>query len=303
MTLRNLDLNLLTILATLLSEKNVTKSASILGMSQPSVSRALQRLREQFNDPLLIRDANDYQLSQLAQEIEPKLKELLQDLELLYNRSNFDPQNSDYVLRLGMLEDCADLFLPAITRMLAEKAPKIRINVVNQWGKEFDQLKTGAVDFLLDIFPSIGIGLHVEPIIPVEWVCVMDANHPQGKAPLDVESYAGLKHILVTATGDGVGLVDGLLRQQGLNRETVLRLPFFQTALDCLPGSDLVVTLPRLVAEHARHHHNLIVQPAPVTFPDFNYSLIWHQRNISSSLHQWLIKEIVQTCSALQSSQ
>jgi DNA-binding transcriptional LysR family regulator len=293
---RHLDLNLLVVLKSLLEEKHVTRTAEKLNMSQPTVSRALQRLRYQLNDPLLIRRHSGYELTQRAVELEPKVRAILDQSLELYRSPPISSADLEAEINIAMLDDCCELFIHEIERSILREAPKVKLNAVSQWGRGDQLLEQGAVDFAINLVPGVGTGFFHAKLVETNWGCLMARRHRAAQKALTLESFGALRHALVTTDGRGVGIVDDRLAALGIDRKVIARTPFFGSLPRLLSGSDLVATLPRLIGERLARDHDLVLKDLPFELPTMAYSLIWHQRNHRDRLNQWIRDNIIHAC-------
>jgi DNA-binding transcriptional LysR family regulator len=293
MDLRSRDLDLLVILSALLEERHVSRASQRLNLSQPTVSRALQRLRQQFSDPLLIRGPEGYELSQRAQQLEGRLHGVLSDISELYQVPDPEPEHFTGEIRISALDDMVALFLPRIESHFSQMAPGLTLNVTSIWGRGFTGLQSGAVDMSIEHAPPRGSGLQFEFLAETEWASVMSPSHPLANAPLSTESYLALRHGLVTVSGSGVGIVDDALAPLQKTRNVVLRLPFFGPVPAIVAESDIVFTMPAIVAEEMCRSERLILKSLPFHVPPITFGLIWHHRNTHNVIHRWARSAII----------
>ena len=136
--LSRLDLNLLVALQALLEEKSVTKAASRLFISQPAMSRVLQKLRYQLDDPLFTRTGNELIPTPKARELQHKLPSLLDNILDLVDDGKFDPGKYVGEIRIAVPEFVATSLISKLTSELA-KTP----------GKDFEIFDTLIALFIL----------------------------------------------------------------------------------------------------------------------------------------------------------
>lgn len=296
--LRNLDLNLLPILQALLQTRHVTHAANQLGMSQPSVSRALARLRTALNDPLLVRTTRGYTLSSRAEDIQPRLNELMQQMEHLVQPPRFDPMTDTGLVRLTGLDLELALYFPQLVQHLRKKAPHMRLETVRQEQDSFSMLDQDEVHFSFSgLQPaSAESSLHRMVIDEMPFRCVMADNHPLANTTLTAESYADAPHGLVSITGKGPGSMDVILAEHGLQRQVMLRLSSFMSVADFCEDTDLLFTLPQRLAERIVQNRRLCLRPLPASLeqPPVKLYLYWHARYHRDPRLVWLREQLQQ---------
>lgn len=290
--LRSIDLNLLVVLQALLEEQHVSKASQRLGMSQPAVSRALQRLRQTMGDPLLVRTGSGYDLSARAVEIKQQLGRVLQDVQGIMQPEYFDPCLADGVVKFTGLDLELTLLLPQLVRILRTKAPNLRVEVVSQLSDHFALLEKGEVHFsLTGLQPETAQDQYRRiEVSRTRDVCLMDKNNPLAKGEITLEQYVNASHGLVSITGKGPGKMDGVLKQMGHRRKVMLRLASFMSVAEFCTGSDLIFTAPEMMAEHLAKNSSLVVRPLPKEFdlPDIVFYVYWHARYHHEPMCSWI---------------
>ncbi|WP_229721991.1 LysR family transcriptional regulator [Marinobacterium nitratireducens] len=297
MNLRKVDLNLLVILEVLLEERHVTRAAERLDMSQPAVSRALQRLRETFADPLLVKSIHGYDLSARAEELLPALKSVLQDLGQLVGRPVFDPASSTAQVRVACLDLEGALFLPRLLEAMRRDALQMQLDIHSQPGDHFMLLQQGDVDFVISglVPPQGEAQINRIPLATTCVVCVMRHDHPLATAPLTLDAYISASHGYVSMTGRGVSVMDQLLRGYGLQRQVVVRTNSFLTVPEFCARTDLLFALPQIVAERLTRDGQLIMKalPSELAERELRFYLYWHQRHHRDPMHRWVRRQLV----------
>ncbi|MGB0467119.1 MAG: LysR family transcriptional regulator [Pontibacterium sp.] len=293
--LRAVDLNLLVVLQVLLQERHVSRAAVKLNMSQPAVSRALQRLRDTLADPLLVRTREGYDLSARAREMVPRLDVLLHGASLLIQPPRFDPETATDTLRLAGLDLEMALYLPRLTKKLHQEAPHLKIELVPQTELHFHKLDMGEVHFsLTGLEPEFSSDqFHRSPVDSMTAVCLMDTQNSLADG-MTLDQYVNCQHGMVSITGKGPGMMDEALGQLGLARKLSLRLSSFMSVADFCEGTDLVFVLPERLAEHIARGRNLVTRPLPegIKRPDIRFFLYWHARFHHDPMCLWVRDKI-----------
>jgi DNA-binding transcriptional LysR family regulator len=286
--LRQADLNLLVVFAVLAEERNVSRAAQRLLLSQPAVSRALGRLRELFGDDLLVRAAGGYEPTPRGQRLLHELETMLPRLDRLLSGGGFDPAREEASFRIMATDNATMTLGPLLTRAVLPAAPQVTFEVVawNEGG--FDALERGRLDLLLNADDgSIPSRYATEVLFEEDLVCVVAAES-RHRRRLTLRQYLDAAHVAVGIIDGKQTIVERQLRALGKQRRVVLRVPYFSVAVACVAGTALMATVPRrLAAYEARDRRLRIVEP-PRELGGYQYLMAWHPRLESDAAHQWL---------------
>jgi DNA-binding transcriptional LysR family regulator len=280
--LRNVDLNLLLVLRSLLETGSVTKTATKLNMSQPAVSRALAKLRNQLEDPILVKGDRGMVLTPRAEALDGPLRQILQDLEVFFDKPDFDPGESTRVFRIITTDYGALAVLPSLLDAFSNAAPGAAIETIPFTDGAFNQLVNGGADLLLYTDDPVPDYLMARTLFSDEYVCLARTGHPvlrelsEGE-PIPLDLYLQQAHILISVFGGRRGVVDTALEKLDVSRKISLWLPYFSTGLVLASCSDLIVTMPRRT-RRAMVSNGLVEIPLPVEIQPFDYRLVWHER-------------------------
>lgn len=303
MNFHGIDLNLLAAFDALMSERNVTRAATQVGVSQPAMSAALSRLRKLFGDPLFLRSAGGLLPTPRARELAEPISEALRQLEAaLVRRPDFDPADAKLTVNLGLSDYAAFVVLPALLETLAAQAPGISINVhaFNDRDHAVDLLDAGAVDAAIGVPPTHPEGrILTRPILRDEFVTIVASTHPAARRGMNMKAYLSLPHALASPEGQRHGLVDQALAQQGLQRTLALTLPQMFALPAVVARTGMTATVMKRVALSSPAGRKLTLFPPPVALPEITFHLIWHRRSDGHPAQQWLRTVIESVASAL----
>ncbi len=275
LNLRGVDLNLLVVLDHLLEQAHVTRAADAAGMSQPAMSRALQRLRALLGDPLLARGRDGFVLTPRAAAARPTLKRLLHEIGGLIAQPTFSPAQATGLLTLAATDHQTIMLLPRLMARLSRQAPHLDVKVVPISPQTPDELARGAVDFAFGVAElAPPPHLRVETLYYDRFVTLLRRDHPAARN-WSLEAFAAADHVLVTVIDGGRGLMDDLLDQRGLTRRIALRLPHFYAAIRIVATSDYVVTLPATIARAFAPEFDLVLRESPIPRPPIEAIGIW----------------------------
>jgi len=289
MNLAAIDLNLLVALDAMLSEASVTRAAARIGRSQPATSHALNRARELFGDPLLVRLRGALQLTPRARGLAPRIRHALAALaSTLEVHGSFHPADVDSVT-IGATDYVGFVLLPRVVKALQREAPNITVRLRTIEGPDaLEPVAAGLVDVALGTFPRVPAGLRAERLFDEQFVCVLRKGHPRGNARLSLDEYARLGHVLVTSPWDGRGPVDDALERLGRHRKIAAYVPHFLVAPRIVAETDLVLTTGRRIAEELAAPLGLVMRPPPVKLAPFVVRMVWHPRSDDESVGKWL---------------
>lgn len=295
MHLNRLDLNLLVSLDALLTEKNVTKAGKRLYLSQPAMSGALQRLREYFDDELLVRVGRNMELTPRAQYLaEPVRDILLRIQETLDSQPEFDPSDSSREFSVIMSDYVAFAVMPAVNRILAKQAPGITLHIDERLTEAPQLLSVRETDLVIlppDVVRFDTDLTTVEPLLTDNWVCAVWEDNPQVGAEMSLETYLESPHILLRSHAGVRATTVEELRLQALGLgpvEVAHTAPGFAYMLFLLPGtSSIAMVQERLAFEFSRILPIKYVKP-PIPIPPVELQMYYIQRTAFDPAHLWL---------------
>jgi DNA-binding transcriptional LysR family regulator len=289
--LRNVDLNLLLALHALLEERHVTRAAKRSFLSQPAMSRALDRLRETFGDPLLIRTGRVYERTVRGERVMRELESLMPRLEAIVGGEKFDPSRSQDRFRVAMTDHATMILLPMILQRVRRAAPHARLEL-SAWRTEaYEDVAAGRIDLALSA-EAVPAALESEVIINFDFVCLVGSAQPVRARRFTLKQYLQLPHALVETLDGQQTMVDRPLAQLGLKRRAVLRLPFFVPAIFAIGQTDLVLTVPRILAKITAKIAGVRVVEPPREIKAFPYFLAWHPRLSEEPTHAWFREQL-----------
>jgi DNA-binding transcriptional LysR family regulator len=296
---KKLDLNLLLIMHTLLETRHVTRAAEQLFMSQPTVSRALQKLRNSFNDPLLIKAQQGYDLSARAQELLPQLSQLLVNIDTMITEPTFNPQTSSKKINILAMDPEVISFLPKLFTSLRQQAPSMMLNVSSHPCDIFEQLAQDKAHFTISpLSPDTAEEQFYRlPLTQTSFVCLMHKKHWLAKDEITLEKYLQACHGLISITGKGIGFTDKRLAKIGKKRNVVLQLYNFSSVAQFCESSDIVFILPEFYAKELLIGRDLVIKPPPseISLEMETFYLYWHQRYHLDPMCIWLRNTLLDT--------
>ncbi|WP_330115433.1 LysR substrate-binding domain-containing protein [Pseudomonas sp. JS3066] len=283
-------MNLLPVFLTLMEERNVTRAAERLGMTQPALSNALARLRDMLQDPLFIRERYGMQPTEKAEALAPGIAAAVSSLdELVLGQQGFDPAKAERLFTLAPNSYVEFALLPGIVARLRERAPGIRLRMV-PFGADLAEtgVISGTTAMVLGRITDPPDNLVVQPLMEDGLACVVRADHPRICKRISRQQYEQLRHVTVLPPGRlRAGLFQALQRQ-GLQREVAVSVTHFLAIPELIAATDYCATLPRLICQHLARDPRLKVLAAPVDLGTFPVEMAWHVRYRHDPAHQWL---------------
>jgi len=290
--IRQLDLNLLVTLDVLLSEHNVTRAAQRLNLSQPSVSVHLAKLRDIFEDPLLLPGPRGMQPTAKADELREPLRLALEALEHAVSPAGpFNPLAANLTWRIAATDYTESTILLPLLASLRSQSPGTRLAVLEMVPARIaKQAEQGQIDLAFHTTTGAPADMRHRPLFSERYVLVGREGHPCLQRRPTLAQFCQLDHAIVSSDGGGFrGVTDDVLSAAGLTRKVALSVPHFLFLKSILASTDLVAMLPsRLVGDSSGLQ---MVEP-PVDVPGFEIAMLWHERSHRDPAHQWLREQI-----------
>jgi DNA-binding transcriptional LysR family regulator len=281
------DLNLLKPLYALLEERQITRAAVRCGMSQPAMSRALERLRATFDDELLSREGGKFERTPRGDRLLAELQDVLPRLETALRGDRFEPKKSRHTVRLAVTEYSATVLVPNLMTQLSQAAPLMQVDLVSWNSAGVEGVEAGLVDLaLVGIHDSLS--LEREELFTDGFVCLVSKSHPLRSKRLTLKAFISYPHVEVAVTSGRTPYIDNALAALGLRRRVTLRTTYQLPALFATADSDMIFTTPRRPAKLLAAIAGLRIIEAPKELTDFTYGMAWHRRQNNDVVHQWV---------------
>jgi DNA-binding transcriptional LysR family regulator len=308
MNVSRIDLNLLVYLDVLLRECNVTRAAEELGISQPAMSNSLRRLRDLFDDPILVRTSDGMTPTDRALELQPLVRTVLAAAEqAVLPKTEFNPFESPRIFRIMASDYSEATLLPVLLNRLRKQAPNIRLDIMTPSDVSFHDVERGKVDLVINRFDTLPQSFHQIQLWDDSFSCVVSSRNPIIKC-WSLESYLSSRHVWVSKTGMGVGVgmspddvqrlgwVDEALSKIGAKREITLFTRHYQAALLLGEQEDLIVTLPTKAAHQLNTNSKVIILEPPFEIPRMQLKMVWSPLLQHDPGHRWM-RQLIKTVS------
>jgi DNA-binding transcriptional LysR family regulator len=306
MNLSRVDLNLLVYLDVLLREKNVTRAAEQLGITQPALSNGLRRLRDLFNDPLLVRTSEGMTPTERALELQPQVRNILSSVEqAVLPVSDFEVTESTRVFRIMASDYAESTLLAPLLFKLRDEAPNITLDVLTPSDVTFQDLEQGKIDMAINRFDRLPQSFHQATVWRDSFSCLMSSKN-KALSNFDMDAFLAAPHIWVSKTGMGVGRgmsqrdsqrlgwVDEALAECGHERQIRVFTRHYQVAALLAKHPDLIATLPTQVARLYDEDPRLATRKPPFMIIPIELKLAWSPLLQHDPGHIWLRRRIVE---------
>ncbi len=302
--LAGVDLNLVLALDALLAERHVTRAAARLGITQSAASHALARLRDLFDDPLLVRGPRGTMMpTPRASALAPAIHRILVDLSaVVRGDAAFDPATARRTFHLGTSDYVELVLMPRLLERIQRTAPNVDLFLHTLTDHGDEALGSGAVDVVIGPPRSTArpAGSYEKHLFKESFTCIVRENHPLAASRLTLPRYCAAAHLLVAPRGTLGSYVDDALAAVGRTRRIALAVPHFLVVPYLIASSDLIATLATRVAETFADMLGLVTMPPPLALPKFDMALAWHERNHDDAPHRWLREQILAVASDLR---
>lgn len=298
---RTFDLNLLRVFDQVMAERNLTRAARNLSMTQPAVSNALNRLRDLLGDKLVVRSGYGVEPTARALALWPAISDALRQLEGALSPGQFVASEAGNTFVLAMADATAAELMPGLVEIIERDAPGISMRVLPLTTRDPRRLlDEGAIDLAVGFFPAVLADLTAQSqaggmaafehqrLYDGHYVCVMRSGHPLASGALTLQRFCAAHHLLVSFSGRPYGFIDEALASLGQKRRIVLTVNQFFTAGRVVARSELLTVLPRHFIGVTGMASELVVRELPFDVPPVHVDSLWHHRQGQRSEHAWL---------------
>jgi len=288
-----IDLRHLRVLQALLHESSVSRAAIRLDLSQPAISATLRQLRDEFNDPLLVRSGSGMICTERGQDISASVDRILSDINLLTAPlGEFDPATSVRDIRIVSHLGLGSILVPPLIQAISAASPLARIEIMQQGSPEQikQQLHDGDVDLLISSRQDPYPYLRFAPLMQCDIACVVANTHAYAnQSQLSLDEYLRLEHISPSSTSVVTGTpIDGRLLELGKTRNVVATVPEFALARQIVPQSNLVLTTAHPYAKDMAATLPVTILEAPQELGQMSAWVFWHEKSHHSPFGRWL---------------
>jgi DNA-binding transcriptional LysR family regulator len=283
-----LDLNLLIVFDAVMQERSVTRAGQKVGLSQPAMSHALNRLRYMLKDELFVRTPEGMVPTARAEQLAAPLRRSLSDLQHALEPETFLPKEASRRFTIAVNNYAAVVLSPGLVMAATEAAPSVHLNLRPSGTLDIVALlDRGELDLAVGDFANPGERFAVAPVLEDPFVLAMRRGHPAGRRTLTAEAFAALAHLEISSSGEDTSFIDRWLAGRTLKRRVVHRVPYLSAAR-VLSQSDMVATLSRRIAAAFVRSDPLQLRELPCPSPQVSIGMLWHRSLENQAAHRWL---------------
>jgi DNA-binding transcriptional LysR family regulator len=290
--MKQLNLNLLRVLDTLMQERSVTRAAERLHLTQPAVSSALNRLRTAFDDPLFMPTRRGIVPTPRAFELAARASTVLKEVEAMVEPRTFDPATARASFVIGANDFGVISVVAPLLERLVHAAPEMQLHVKRLEPDISAQLARQDIDLAITLLTEPSRPAYVHPLFRESFTGTIRRDHPMaGQAPT-LDHFCAMHQVRVSAADTRlVDPVDDALAEVGRRRRIVLTMPSFLSLPRVLGQTDLISVAPQRMVTYFRD--TLAEVPIPLKLPGFTLNMIWDDRTQTSESHKWLRAELI----------
>jgi DNA-binding transcriptional LysR family regulator len=296
--LSGIDTNLLVALDALLKEKNVTRAAKRIGRGQPAMSHILARLREHFEDPLLVPKGRELVLSLKGQMLVEPVARAISAFTDVFDERSAAEKRSGRTFVVASTDLFAWRFIPELLCALQQDAPDVVLEARPLIARSTEQILSDGVDLAFGVYEDLPQHINQQQLHTEPYVCVVRADHPEVGRKIPLELYLELPHIeVVPAPRARAGdRIDRILAASGKRRRVTAKVAHFCVARRILETNDCVLTMSKGNAEFLIKKSALRIVNAPIELPPLRISQIWRRQYDEDIEHRWLRQTAARVC-------
>lgn len=295
--LKKIDLNLLVTFNALMDERNVSRAAERMQVTQPAMSRTLQRLRDLFKDPLFIRTPKGLDPTARSLELQQPVSLVLDQLVSILTPTRLDLKSLTRTFTLAMPDPVAALLIPALVKKLETLAPQVRLKLRGYTGDSLGLLSQGTLDFVAGVITdNTPVGIHARTLFQDHMVCMMRNEHPLAlKGTLTLEELLSYDHLKPWFKGiNDKGVLDAKLQEIGVSRFIRVESAHSLATIRILQGSDAIcLGLASWQSMLGIGALTSVAVPDLFALNKAEFHLLWDERNHKDPASQWLRQQLV----------
>jgi len=294
--IRGLDLNLLRVFDAVMSTGSVSRAAEALGMTQPSTSGQIGKLREALGDPLFVRESHGMAPTPFSENLYPYIRDALDTIGRgIKDVREFDPYADNRTFTIIMTDIGETTILPSIIRAFSRFGPSISFRAINLPTHETpNALKSGLADLAIAYMPYLDVGFFQRKLFSTDYICLARNSNPMTTKGVSMAAFKTAGHVVAEARGTGhFYLLEQNFEALGIDRKIKVRVPNFMSIPHIVSDTDLLATVPRAFGAALKdgpagvrgHEH-------PVKLPSIEVKMLWHERFHKDPAHRWLREQI-----------
>jgi DNA-binding transcriptional LysR family regulator len=297
---RSIDLRLLIVFDAIMAERSVSRAARRIGMSQPAMSNALNRLRSTVNDQLFTRTAEGVRPTPRAIELSIPVGEALKQIQEALEPREFDPATVDWTFNLALSDQATIVVLHRLYRLLESTAPKVRLCIQPKSNATIQsRLDAADVELAVGVIPNLPRRFKSIVLFEDRYVCMMHRRHVLARQKIGADDFARSHHLAVRPALDLASQIDKQLRRYSVKRNVVLNVSQFQAVPEVLRSSNLIACLLKSVTEQF-DHDEFVFHPIPFAIHPVNIVVAWSRSRTRHAANAWMRQKLVEACQDLR---
>ncbi len=304
--LRAVNLNLLPILAELLRCRNVTHAASLLNLTQSTVSGALKQLRDTFGDDLLVQRGREMQLTEKARRLAPEVEQLIELSRRLFTSETFDPGTAETNFRIATADYMCAMVASRISRVFQAHAPKVSLTLSPTPGTSAKELLLGTLDLIIcpdrvSNWEACGLArgdpdFQHDVFVRDEWVAIQWSGHSSSGRELTLEEYCERPHAVYCRTDGRNAIEQDIIANLQIHQNNRLFIPYFTLLPQVVVGGNIIAVVPKSLAEYYAEFLPIVHFKPPYDLPPLELAMIWTRKRAADPGLEWLrsvVKQLV----------
>ncbi len=276
---------------------SISRAAEELGMTQPSASVHVAKLRDALADPLFVRESHGVSPTPFSENLYPYIRDALDMLGRgLEDARDFNPEEDSRTFTVIMTDIGETTILPSLIRAFSRLSPSISFRSINlPTHATPEALKSGLADVAIAYMPYLDVGFFQRKVFSTDYICLAREGHPAATDGISMAAFKSADHVVAEARGTGhFYLLEQNFEALGIDRKIKVRVPNFMSIPNIVAETDLLATLPRAFCSALKDSPiNLRGYEHPVKLPSIDVKLLWHERFHSDPAHKWLRERIV----------
>jgi DNA-binding transcriptional LysR family regulator len=297
------ELRLLVVFDAVMAEGSVTRAAERLGMSQPAVSNALNRLRLMFNDSLFVRTGDGMRPTPKAVELAGPIQSAMRQLESALEPENFEPVDARWSFTLSVSDHASVVLLPHLVEHMARVAPRVELTIQSTLSSEVPAaLDSTEIDIAIGVTDDLPKRFERLALFEDTYVCMMRREHPLAGRPITLQEFVEADHLIVKPGPGGTGRADRLLARQGIRRRSAMSVHQFLAAPAIVSRSDLLVLVYEKITP-IFDPRRFYFCPVPVPGMQVTATAVWNRARSEHAAHRWMRRQLAQVARLLENAE
>lgn len=296
MNIGSIDLKLLVVFDAIMSERNVSRAARRIGMSQPAMSNALNRLRHMLEDQLFLRTVDGMKPTRRAIELSAPIGDALKQIKDALEQPRFSPVDPNWEFKLALSDHTMVMLLPSLLKVLACAAPQVRLRVQPKFNEDVVRLLDDAeIDLAVGVIPDLPKRMGQQLLFEDHYVCVMRRDHPLAGRPMSAAEFMTVDHVVERPSQRVASVLDQRLKQLGATRRIVSNVSQILVIPHVLRQCDLMACLFQGITHHF-NRDEFYISPLPFPVGAMRVVMAWNRARSHQVPNRWIRQQMLDAC-------